>query len=192
MATEWEAYQEFRATADITATELGRLLARRPRLRVIDARWVTMRKGDGIKARPTRTDSPNGSHFSIMTTLAFASQHRCLDAKSAYLQAENIERIVLLRLAHAHPPRGCHPSQVAVALGATYCTMHAGSASVHAKSVFVFHVFVETMLEKAFYVLRVDGNFWPVIHTHVGDFLFAGDGSPIVAEKMATSKRSCA
>lgn len=142
MATERESYKEFRAIAEITAAELGRLLARQPRPRIIDTRWVVTRKGSGFKARlvgqepkgAARTDSPTGSHLALM---------------------ENIERVLLLRLPHAHPPPGCHPFQVVVAVWAIYGTRDAGRAFyAHARGVLQAHGFEESRLEEAFYVLR--------------------------------------
>lgn len=101
------------------------------------------RQGNGFKARLVvvgcqepkgagRTESPTGSHLALMTALAFVSLSDWrligLDSKSAYAQAENLERIVLFRLPRAHPPPGCHPSQVVVALGAIYGARDGGRA----------------------------------------------------------------
>lgn len=205
MATEWESYQEFGATADLSMEELQRLMKRQPRPRIIDTRWVITRKGGGFKARLVvigcqekkgimRTDSPTASHLMLTLVLSMSVQPGWLliglDARSAYLQSENIDRILLLRLPHQNPPPGCVPSQVVVGLGAIYGTRDAGrSFYLYAKSVLAHWGFQECKYEKAFYFLRKAGNIRAVLHTHVDDFLFACDGSAEILGIIEAIKR---
>ena len=118
----------------------------------------------------------------LMMTLAYASQPgwklTSLDARSAYLQSENITRMLLVRLPGKWAPPGCLPNQVTQALGAIYGTRDAGrSFYLHAKTVLEKHGLVELSLEKSCYALVLDGRIAAVVHTHVADFLAATDGS---------------
>ena len=50
------------------------------------------------------------------------------DAASAYLQADGIDRCLLLRLPKTDPPPGCSPGQVVRANGSIYGTRDAACA----------------------------------------------------------------
>ena len=51
MAREWGVYREFKATGELTQAELDSLYKRSPKLRIVDTRWVVVRKGTDFKAR---------------------------------------------------------------------------------------------------------------------------------------------
>ena len=193
MEKEWKVYNEFKAVAPLTQGQLDQIILRDPKTRIVDTRWVVTRKGGGFKSRlvvigcqeakgELRTDSPTGSHLMLMITLAYASQPgwklTSLDARSAYLQSENIARMLLLRLPGKWAPPGCLPNQVMQALGAIYGTRDAGrSFYLHAKTVLEKYGLVELSLEKSCYALVFDKRIAAVVHTHVDDFLAATDGS---------------
>ena len=141
MKKEWGVYNEFSAVKAISQRELDELLKMAPAPQIVDTRWVVTRKDGGFKSRlvaigcqepkyAIRNDPPTGSHLMIMITLAFSAQPgwrlRALDARSAYLQNDNISRLLLLCMPHDHPPPGCLHSQIMVALGSIYGTRAAG------------------------------------------------------------------
>ena len=193
MAKEWSVYKEFEAARELSQQQLDKTLKEAPNTRIVDTRWVVTQKDSGFKSRlvvigcqepryAVRTDSPTGSHLMIMLTLAFAAQPgwrlRALDARSAYLQSDKIDRLLLLRMPHAHPPPGCLPSQIMVALGSIYGTRDAGRGFyLHAKRFLARLGLRELCLEKASYVLPGPSGPIMVIHTHVDDFFIADDGS---------------
>ena len=193
MGKGWKVYNEFKAAAPLTQDHLNKILIRDPKTRIVDTRWVVTRKGSGFKSRlvvigsqeakgELRTDSPTGSHFMLMITIAYATQPgwrlTSMDARSAYFQSENISRLLLLRLPGKWAPLGCLPNQVVQALGAIYGTRDAGrSFYFHAKLILEKFGFLELSLEKSCYVLILDGRVAAFLHTHVDDFLIADDGS---------------
>ena len=193
MEKGWKVYNEFKAIPPLTHGQLAKIFLRDPKTRIVDTRWVATRKGSGFKSRlvvigcqeakgKLRTDSPTGSHLMLMVTLAYASQPgwglTSLDARSAYLQFENITRMLLLRLPGKWAPPGCLPNQVVQAPGATYGTRDAGrSFYLHAKTTLEKHGLIELSLEKSCYALVINKRIAALIHTHVDDFLAAADGS---------------
>jgi len=143
MESEWNVYQEFRATQTITQKELANIMAKNPKAQIIDTRWVITRKPPPkhFKARlvaigcqepksAMRTDSPTGSLSMVWVALAYGGQKGWrlsgYDAKSAYLQVHDDGRILLLRLPKKCPPPGCVAEQVVVGKGAIYGTRDAG------------------------------------------------------------------
>ena len=135
------ADNEFKAVKGLTQVELDDILRESPETQIVDTRWVVARKDGGFKSRLVaigcqepkyrmRTDSPTGSHLMIMITLAFAAQPgwrlRALDARPPYVQSDNIIRLLLLRMPRQHPPPGCLPEQIMVALGSIWGTRDAG------------------------------------------------------------------
>jgi hypothetical protein len=195
MQKEWSVYKEFQATEEITQKELDDIMNKNPgkKPKIVDTRWVLTRKGAGFKARLVvigcqeprhniRTESPTGSLLMVYITLTYACQKGWqllgLDARSAFLQSANIERLLLLRLPRRWPPPGCKPEQVVIARGAIYGTRDAGrSFYKHSRQVLSGLGFAELSLEKACYVYAPGGTVRAVVHTHVDDFLIAWDGS---------------
>ena len=106
-------------------------------------------------------------------TLSAAAQddwdYNVLDAQSAYLQSDGIERLLLLRMPHKNPPPGTKPGQVFVATGSICGTRDAGRASYeHSKK-----VLEAAGLEQGLYYPHGLSGLQAVAHTHVDDFLVA-------------------
>ena len=124
-----------------------------------------------------------------------------MGARSAYLQSDNLSRLLLLRMPRQHPPPGCLPEQILVALGSIYGTRDAGRGFyLHAKRFLSSLGLAELCLEKACYAFPGAHGPRLVMRTHVGDFLVAGDGSKemeVLREKiraylhMKTADRTC-
>ena len=143
MKREWQKWTEFKATKYVSEHDFAEMRKQQPSLRVVGTRWVLTRKtpSGAFKARlvvqgcqedrnAMRTDAPTGSRDALFLTLAAAAQKGfslvSYDAESAYLQAEGINRLLLLRLPLVNPPPGCRPGQIVRAAGSIYGTRDAG------------------------------------------------------------------
>ena len=109
------------------------------------------------------------------------------DAESAYLQAEGINRLLLLRLPLVNPPPGCRPGQIVRAAGSIYGTRDAGRAWYkYAKQEIEKEGFIKGKLERGPYFLPSTNGPRCVLHTHVDDILAARDDSgQELSEKLA-------
>ena len=126
-----------------------------------------------------RGDVPTGSQLALHITMAFASQKGwCLegyDAASAYLQAEGLDRFLLLRMPAQGPPPGTLPSQILRASSAIYGTRDAGrSWYLHLKKVLETENLTEMQLERCLYVYcDRDRNLAVTVFTDVDDFIIS-------------------
>jgi len=140
MAKEWARWEQFNNTKFVSATEFEEL--RQRGAQPIGTRWVLTRKSNGdYKARLVvqgcqersyglRSDAPTGSQLAFHVALAFAAQSgwglEGYDAALAYLQAEGLDRLLLIRMPAKRPPPGTLPNQVLRANIAIYGTKDAG------------------------------------------------------------------
>ena len=145
MEKEWAKWVQFEATKDIADDELEALRKRLGhKLQIVSTRWVLTCKGDGTakarlvvigcqeRQRDIRSDAPTGSKESLMIAVIASAQAgwktTVLDAASAHLQSDGIERTLLLRLPKHNCPKGVRPGQVVRATGSIYGTRDAGRA----------------------------------------------------------------
>ena len=145
MKREWQKWTKFKATKYVSEHDFAEMRKQQPSLRVVGARWVLTRKtpSGAFKARlavqgcqedsnAMRTDAPTGNRDALFLTLAAAAQKGfplvSYDAESAYLQAEGINRLLLLRLPLVNPPPGCRQGQIVQAAGSIYGTRNTGRA----------------------------------------------------------------
>lgn len=195
MKREWQKWTEFKATKYVSEHDFAEMRKQQPSLRVVGTRWVLTRKtpSGAFKARlvvqgcqedrnAMRTDAPTGSRDALFLTLAAAAQKGfslvSYDAESAYLQAEGINRLLLLRLPLVNPPPGCRPGQIVRAAGSIYGTRDAGRAWYkYAKQEIEKEGFIESKLERGLYFLPGANGPRCVLHTHVDDILAARDDS---------------
>ena len=108
----------------------------------------------------------------MMMTVMFGSQAGWLleqyDADAAYLQSEGMDRVLLLRLPTDAPPPGEKSGEVVVAIDPIYGTKDAGRKwYLHLRRTLAKYGFVESLLEKGFYRLNLDGETVWVAHTHM-------------------------
>ena len=187
MCREWSRWEQFRATLPCPMEELNKYP---DHLRVIGTRWVLTYKSNGdAKARLVvqgcqenaqhiRGDAPTGSRDAMMLAVLFGSQDgwtlEQYDADSAYLQSEGLDRALLLRLPSEPPVQGRRPGEIVIATGSIYGTKDAGRKwYFHLKKTLAKYGFVESLLEKGFYRLVINGEVKCVAHTHVDDILLA-------------------
>ena len=135
-----------------------------------------------------RRDSPTGSKEAFFLTLAAASQTNWMvemyDAESAFLQTSGqMKRLLVIRMPWDLPPPGKLPGQAVVALGSIYGT---GDASrgwyLFSKAVFLKHGWIESILEKGWFLLPGEHGTVAVAHTHIDDSLIAHDTTSKYAE----------
>ena len=190
MSKEWSRWQQFNSTKFVSAAEFEQL--RKRGARPIGTRWVLTRKSNGdYKARlvvqgcqeqsyALRSDAPTGSQLAFHVALAFAAQRgwtlEGYDAASAYLQAEGLDRLLLIRMPAKRPPPGTLPNQVLRANTAIYGTKDAGRHWYkYSKGVFENEYrFRESILERCLYVwLDAERKIAALLFAHVDDFFIA-------------------
>ena len=125
------------------------IMKRNPDQKIVGTRWVctekTIQGKPDYKARLVvqgcqegkgyiRTDAPTGSRDAFFMTLSAASQSGwdciVLDAQSAYLQSDGIERLLLLRMLHKNPPPCVVRAQQESVRGSWFCGVKAGTRSL--------------------------------------------------------------
>ena len=187
MEDEWEKWVAFGAARRCPDDELKRHLANGAK--VVGTRWVVTLKQtkkskyksrlvvQGCQERSAyiRSDAPTGSVDALMVTLGFMAQKGwtgcSYDAKSAYLQAEGIDRLLLIRMPKRHPT---DPGKVFYAQGSIYGTKDAGRAWYkHLKKYFQEQGILESKLERGVYRFYLKGELVMVLHSHVDDLLVA-------------------
>ena len=180
MVRDWDKWNEFGVTKFLSKKQLN------ADQKIVGTRWVftekTIQGKPDYKARLVvqgrqedkgyiRTEAPTGSRDAFFMTLSAAAQSGC---QSAYLQSDGIKRLLLLRMPHKNPPPGTKPGQVFVATGSIYGTRDAGRAWYeYSKKVLGAAGFAESRLEQGLCYLHGPSGLEALVHTHVGDFLFA-------------------
>lgn len=187
MKREWAVYTEFRAVSPLTRTELQRVMKRDPQPRIIDTQWVVTenspisRRSWWSGASGGENRAPYGQPGRLAPHSDDVSPRResarmgysILDTKSAFLQSESFDRLLLLRMPYRHPPPGC-VGQMMVARGSIYGTGDAGrSFYIHSKRILENSGANELSVERAVYAFSLNGALKALIHTHIDDFFVA-------------------
>ena len=137
--------EQRKVSSPLTAEAFTKLRATFPGLRIIDMLWVSHSRGlaraglqrhgwyllAATKLPMTLGPMPPASScVAFYATLALACQTgwdlELCDAQSAYLPAESITRVLVLRLQRVNPPPGTKPGDPVRANGNEYGTRDAG------------------------------------------------------------------
>ncbi|CAK0842456.1 unnamed protein product, partial [Prorocentrum cordatum] len=114
MSSEWDKWLAFHAALYCSKEELAQLERKRPQLAIAGSRWVSTQK-DANTFKPRlvvqgcqendlgiRADAPTRGRNAFRFTTGFAAQHGWVggffDAKSAYLKAESIDRVLMIKM----------------------------------------------------------------------------------------------
>ena len=193
MAKEWENWRNFRAVTVISGNDAAELLKK---AKPIPSRWVHTNKNEfdpklPLKAKSrlvavgcyesvhVRTDSPTSSLlvFHLICSTA-ARKHWLLvklDATSAYLQGDDVDRMLVLRPPSPLPP-GVLPGSLFVCHGAIYGTKDAGRKWwSKLRRTLRGNSWQESRLERAFFLLFDGDILVGLIGTYVDDLFATGD-----------------
>ena len=197
----WDAMmKEWRAWLHFSAVEILAFDRVPPGVPIIGTRWVLVDKnagprGEGQKTqiKPKarlvvlghqekayiRSDAPTASHlaFTLICSLASTMQWRVksADASNAYLQAEGMDRLLVLR--PPHPAPAGLDGKLLRAKGSIYGTRDAPRAWwLHLKNLLLKEGWQEHPLEPALFQRHEGSTLTGLLMTHVDDLFFTGIG----------------
>ena len=193
MTKEWDNWKNFKAVTVVTGKEAKELLEK---AKPIPSRWVHTNKNEFDPKLPmqaksrlvavgcyesvhVRTDSPTSSLLVFHLICSTAARKHWpltkLDATSAYLQGDDVDRMLVLRPPSPLPP-GVEQGSLFICHGAIYGTKDAGGKWwSKLRRTLRDNSWQESRLERAFFLLFENGKLVGLVGTYVDDLFATGN-----------------